>query len=82
MPKAPRPQFPGWNEEREGVYVLIRKDMSLMLLVTKLDGWNWGWMALNPEGEIHAGEMNSKIDIWAAIEAADKYLATYDRKPG
>lgn len=77
MAKAPNPQFPDWNNERDGVYVRrLHPVMEITVVVSRLDGWNWGWIAvLDKAGRIFAGNMTSDLSLFDAIEVANAYIA-------
>jgi hypothetical protein len=68
------PQFEGWIERCEGVYAREVRRQGVTALVSRPDGWNWGWLILGNEGVIVVGNMTSKLDPFTAVASAERYL--------
>ena len=68
------PSFPGWSEGHNKTYV--REDGNgNRAVVGRLDGWNWGYLILDADGLALAGRMTSAMDVFAAIDQAEKAIA-------
>lgn len=72
--KSPSPQFPGWTEIREGVYERRIGGPASFVIVSKPDGWNWGYLVFNDKGRVLTGQVSSDLSLFDAVAAAHKHL--------
>ena len=75
MPEAPSPQFPNWQEIRDYVYEReLNRGFAMFVIVSKPDGWNWGYLVFGAKGTVLTGKVSSEWSLFDAVDSANRYL--------
>jgi hypothetical protein len=76
------PNFEGWAVNQDAK-VYVRRILGGRQIVGRLDGWNWGFITTDDNGEVISGKCNSEICLSDAISLAmqDEAKSSQSTKP-